>query len=105
MLLVVFVSVPLLFLSGASWPQSSIPGIWRGVSWLFPSTFGIRAYIRTNSMGGTLSDVLTEYRALWLQVLCYFFVACVVYRYQIQQARHHALERLEFLKNKRKGNS
>ena len=104
MLLVVFVSVPLLFLSGASWPQSSIPGIWRGVSWLFPSTFGIRAYIRTNSMGGTLSDVLTEYRALWLQVLCYFFVACVVYRYQIQQARHHALERLEFLKNKRKGN-
>ena len=42
MLLMVFVSVPLLFLTGVSWPQSSIPGAWQGVSWLFPSTFGVR---------------------------------------------------------------
>ena len=61
MLLMVFVSVPLLFLSGVSWPQNNIPGFWQGVSWLFPSTFGVRAYIRLNSMGGTLTDVLTEY--------------------------------------------
>lgn len=101
MLLVVFISVPLLFLSGASWPQSSIPGFWQGVSWLFPSTFGVRAYIRINSMGGTLSDALFEYRCLWVQVLAYFLIACMVYRYQIIQARHHALERLDFLKNKR----
>jgi ABC-2 type transport system permease protein len=103
MLLMVFVSVPLLFLSGASWPQSSIPGFWQGVSWLFPSTFGIRAYIRINSMGGTLSDTLLEYRLLWIQVFCYFLVACLVYRYQILQARRHAMERLEYLKNKRIG--
>ena len=51
MLLMVFVSVPLLFMSGVSWPQSSIPGYWQGVSWLFPSTFGVRAFIRVNSMG------------------------------------------------------
>lgn len=101
MLLMVFVSIPLLFLSGASWPQSNIPGFWQGVSWLFPSTFGIRAYIRMNTMGGTLSDVLLEYRVLWLLVLAYFLVACLVYRYQIRLARRHALERLEFLKNKR----
>ncbi len=101
MLLMVFVSVPLLFLSGVSWPQSNIPGFWQGISMLFPSTFGIRAYIRLNSMGGTLSDVLLEYRALWIQVVCYFFVACMVYRHQIKFARQHALERLEFLKNKR----
>ena len=101
MLLMVFVSIPLLFLSGASWPQSNIPGFWQGVSWLFPSTFGIRAYIRMNTMGGTLSDVLLEYRVLWLLVFAYFLVACLVYRYQIRLARRHALERLEFLKNKR----
>ena len=95
MLLMVFVSVLLLFLSGVSWPQSSIPGLWQGVSMLFPSTFGIRAYIRLNSMGGTLGDVLTEYRALWLQVLAYFFVACMVYRYQIAQARQHVHEQYE----------
>ena len=102
MLLMVFVSIPLLFLSGASWPQSNIPGFWQGVSWLFPSTFGIRAYIRMNTMGGTPGDVLFEYRMLWTQVFLYFLVACMVYRFQIRLARQHALERLEFLKNKRK---
>ena len=101
MLLMVFVSVPLLFLSGASWPQSNIPGIWQGISWLFPSTFGIRAYVRINTMGGTLADVFFEYRMLWLQMCAYFLVACLVYRYQIILARRHALERLDFLKRKR----
>ena len=101
MLLMVFVSVPLLFLSGVSWPQSNIPGFWQGVSWLFPSTFGVRAYVRMNSMGGTLSDVLPEYHILWLMVCVYFFIACAVYRYQIILARRHAMERLEFLKHKR----
>ena len=28
MLIVVFMSVPLLFMSGVSWPQSNIPGVW-----------------------------------------------------------------------------
>lgn len=39
MLIVVFVSVPLLFLTGVSWPQSSIPSYWQGVSYcsLLPS--------------------------------------------------------------------
>ena len=97
MLLMVFVSVPLLFLSGVSWPQNNIPGFWQGVSWLFPSTFGVRAYIRLNSMGGTLTDVLTEYRVLWLHVLAYFTMACIVYRHQIHLSRQHAIERLELM--------
>jgi ABC-2 type transport system permease protein len=92
MLLVVFVSIPLLFLSGASWPQSAIPGFWQGISWLFPSTFGVRAYVRLNSMGGSIGDVLTEYQILWLHVLIYFVIACLVYRRQIQLACHHAEE-------------
>ena len=37
MLLMVFISLPLLFLTGVSWPQSAIPGVWQGISWLFPS--------------------------------------------------------------------
>ena len=99
MLLVVFASVPLLFLTGASWPQSNIPSYWQGVSWLFPSTFGARAYIRLNSMGADLSDVMPELRILWIQAVCYFVLAVIVYRLQIYQARVHALERLRFLKH------
>ncbi len=101
MLMVVFISVPLLFLTGASWPQSNIPSYWQGVSWLFPSTFGARAYIRLNTMGASLGDVITEYRILWLHVLVYFMLACALYRFQIYQSRKHAKERLEFLRQKR----
>lgn len=92
MLLMVFVSVPLLFLTGISWPQSNIPGYWQGVSWLFPSTFGARAYVRLNSMGAAMSDVATEYWSLWLQAGAYFALACAVYRFQLRHARRHATD-------------
>ena len=89
MLLMVFVSVPLLFLTGVSWPQSSIPGAWQGVSWLFPSTFGVRAFIRINSMGASFSQILPEIRILWIQAAAYLGLACVVYSYQKRLARKH----------------
>jgi len=99
MLLVVFISVPLLFLTGVSWPQSNIPSYWQGVSWLFPSTFGARAYIRLNSMGANFYDVKTEYIILWIQAFCYFILTLCVYRFQIYSARVHAMERLQFLRH------
>lgn len=100
LLLVVFTSVPFLFLSGVSWPQSAIPEIWQAVSWLFPSTFGIRGYVRIESMGATLADVAPECRALWIQTACYFFLACGVYRHQIQESHSVAMEKLAKLKAK-----
>ena len=100
MLLVVFTSVPLLFMTGLSWPQSNIPGIWQGVSMLFPSTFGVRAFLRTNSMGGTLADVQPEYIALWTQTLVYFLITCFVYQYQLNHTRRHAREHLKELQQK-----
>ena len=102
MLLVVFTSVPLLFMSGISWPQSAMPGVWRAIACFFPSTFGIRAFVRANTMGASLSDIAQEYQAMWIQVVVYFFASCTVYRYQIIQARRHALERVSVLKEKAK---
>jgi len=104
MLIVVFVSVPLLFLTGVSWPQSNIPSYWQGVSWLFPSTFGARAFIRLNSMGADLSDVMPELRIIWIQALCYFVLTLAVYRFQFYEARRYAMDRLKFLKHKREVN-
>jgi ABC-2 type transport system permease protein len=101
MLLVVFISLPLLFLTGVSWPQSAIPGAWQGVSWLFPSTFGIRAFVRMNTLGGTLGDVAPEVRYLWIQAAAYFAAACLVYGHQLHISRQHARERLDYLRKKR----
>jgi len=101
MLLMVFISVPLLFLTGLSWPQSNIPGFWQGTSWVFPSTFGVRAFVQLNSMGATLSDVDWEFRVLWLHTLIYFLLACGVYRYQIYLARQDVHDRLAEKKAKK----
>lgn len=101
MLLVVFLSVPLLFMSGVSWPQSNIPGVWQGVSWLFPSTFGVRAFVRVSSMGATLGDVATELRLLWIHTLVYFITACAVCRYQINLSRLKVRRQLQLIRHKR----
>lgn len=95
MLLVVFTSVPLLFLTGVSWPQSNIPGVWQAISWLFPSTFGVRGFVGISSMGGSLADILPDFRALWLQAGAYFVLACGVYRHQMRMARGAENESME----------
>ena len=102
MMLFVFTSIPLLFISGISWPGSAVPKFWEIISWIFPSTFGINGYIRINTMGATLREVLPEYRALWLQTGIYFITTCLVYRYQIQISRLHILKRLYSYRQKHK---
>lgn len=101
MLLFVFTSVPLLFLSGISWPGSAIPPFWKCFSYLFPSTFGINGYVRINSMGATLHEVAFEYRALWIQTGVYFLTTCLVYRWQILQSRRHVIEQYRQYKARR----
>lgn len=75
MLVVVFTSVGLLFLSGVSWPQSNIPSFWRAFAYLFPSTFGIQGFVKLNTMGALISDIVYECRMLWIQALIYFLLA------------------------------
>lgn len=86
MLLVVVTSLPFLFLSGISWPSEGIPAFWKGISWLLPSTFGVKGYIAVNSMGATLQDISHEYFVLWAQSLIYFFTSCLFYKVQIDRA-------------------
>lgn len=104
MLLFVFTSVPLLFISGISWPGAAIPPFWRYVSYIFPSTFGINGFVRINNMGATLSEVSFEYKALWLQAGFYFLTTCFVYRWQILTSRKHVIEQYRRMKAKKTSN-
>lgn len=99
MLVYVFTSIPLLFISGISWPGAAVPSFWKVFSWLFPSTFGINGFVQINNMGATLQEVLPEYRALWIQAGVYFLTTCLVYRRQVMLSRRHALERLQKLRS------
>ena len=90
MLIFVFTSLPLLFISGISWPGVAVPDFWKYVSWLFPSTFGINGFVRINTMGALLEDVAFEYAGLWIQAGVYFLTACAAYYYMINESRKKA---------------
>lgn len=77
-----FFSLILLFLSGFSWPQSNISWVWKTFAMLFPSTYGIQGFLKLNSMGADLSLVKYEVVALWLQVIFYFLLTMIVFRVQ-----------------------
>ena len=54
-----------------------------------------------NTMGGTLADVSSEVRYLWIQMAVYLGTACIVYGHQVRVSKRHATERLDFLRKKR----
>lgn len=64
-LIAVFTSVPMLFLSGVSWPGSAIPWHWKTLGVLIPSTPAINGYVRLSSMGASLPEVVREWHHLW----------------------------------------
>ncbi|GBU08638.1 membrane protein [Bacteroidales bacterium] len=96
MLVFVFTSVPLVFLSGVSWPVSAIPVFWKWVSYLFPSTFGVQGYVKLNSMGAKLSEISFEYKMLWILTGVYFVITCILYRWQVHKADKKRLEKSNF---------
>lgn len=94
-LFIVFTSVPLLFLTGLLWPETSISGVWKAISCLFPSTFGVNAFVKIRSMGATLQEVKFEYIALWTQVAVYFLTSCLVYTIEIRRSKRMHKSRLQ----------
>lgn len=86
MLLFVFMSVPLLFMSGITWPWVSVPKLWQWFASMIPSTYGIQGFVQLNSCGASLSDVGDYYRFEWGLTLFYFFTACVGYRHLLQKS-------------------
>lgn len=100
MLVFVFTSVILLFISGVSWPKEAIPPFWKAVGYLFPSTPGIQGFIRINTAGASLNEVAHEYRTLWIQAGAYFITACVIYRYQIMRSRKLIIKQYRHMKMK-----
>ena len=52
-----FTALPVIFVSGFSWPSESLPPLLHSLRWLFPSTAGIQASLKLNQMGAPLADV------------------------------------------------
>lgn len=78
-LLFVFVSVPLIFMSGISWPTSNMPTFWKFFAQIFPSTHAVNGFARISTAGALLQDVRYESIALWIQTAVYFMTSLFIY--------------------------
>ena len=75
-ILFLFMSPVCIFLTGCSWPTTAFPAFWKWFSYLFPSTFGCQAFIDLNTAGADLEIVAPQLKALCLQGIVYFVLAC-----------------------------
>jgi ABC-2 type transport system permease protein len=64
MQVLLFTSLPMVFLSGFSWPFEALPVVLQALRWLIPSTAGIQAALHLNQMGASLADVGAELAVL-----------------------------------------
>lgn len=81
LLFMVFLSNVILFFSGLSWPSAALPPLLYKIAHIFPSTLMIPAYLRVRIMGAPLSSVAYEYTFILVQMVVYFVLACVAYKF------------------------
>ena len=72
---IVFMSVPLVFLTGISYPLELMPWHWKIFHYLIPTAPATLAFVKLDCMGGDLSNVVPEMINLWIQCAVYFVIA------------------------------
>jgi ABC-2 type transport system permease protein len=75
-----FTSLPAVFLAGFAWPPEAVPSWLRILSLLVPSTSGIAGFLRLTEMGASLRHVGFEWLVLWALVAAYATLAWRVER-------------------------
>lgn len=73
LVLLLFLTPMAVFLTGFTWPASNFPPFWKAVSYLFPSTFGCRAFMNLSN-AGTLEAIAPELIALSVQIVIYYIL-------------------------------
>jgi ABC-2 type transport system permease protein len=82
MQVLLFTSLPSVFLAGFAWPVEAVPSWLRAASLLIPSTSGIAGFLRLTEMGAQLRHVGFEWLVLWALASAYFLLAWLAERRQ-----------------------
>ena len=77
LLLLLWTSIPILMLSGASLPQQAIPDWLYTFGKIFPSSSGVNAFVRIQTMGASFAEVQSEIRMLWSLTAIYGGLSCI----------------------------
>jgi len=82
-------SLPQFFLAGFSWPREAIPRPVLAAGYVFPADFAIDGLVRIDQLGASLSEVVHDWRGLWLLAIVYFLLA-VMSAHIVTRRRLHA---------------
>ena len=74
----VITSVVFLFLSGMIWPRYDMAPVWKALSDICPSTWGVEGFIKMSSNGSSLAQVSHEYLMLWILAAAWWAAGWVV---------------------------
>jgi len=64
-------AMPLLFVSGLSWPVQALPPLLQALRWVSPSTAGIKGLVALNQLGASLYEVRIELAVLAVSLLVF----------------------------------
>ena len=78
---IVFMSVPLVFLTGISYPLELMPWHWKILHYIIPTAPATLAFVKLDCMGGNLSNVVPEMITLWIQCGVYFILSMVIFHF------------------------
>ena len=91
-----FTSILLLLISGISWPKENIPGVWKYISLLIPSTYGIQGFSKMTIMGAEFLQISETVFRLWILTGVYFVATLLSYARQFRLAlKDRDRERIE----------
>jgi len=74
-------SMPLIFSAGFIWPLESVPQPMVWLSNLFPCIPAIQSFLMVNQMGAEFSQILTQWKLLWLQTFGWGILAYFAYQH------------------------
>ena len=77
LLLMLWLSLPVLLLSGISYPWEAMPQWLVALGKVFPSSHAVRAFVRVQDMGASFEEILPELRWLWRLAAVYGGLAFV----------------------------
>lgn len=86
-------SIPILMLSGVSYPTSAMPAPLAALGTLFPSSHAVQAFLRVRDMGASVTDILLPLAALWIQVALYGVLAVLLLGYRAKRGSPELVER------------
>ncbi len=77
LLLLLWTSIPVLMLSGVSFPKEGIPEWLFNLGKLLPSSQGVNGFIRIQTMGASIGEVFAEIKWLVILTIVYGGLACI----------------------------